>query len=396
MTAMLRLLRRIPAWFGSLPTTTLAGRVILTATGVFAIVALASGRNGPLLVLSVLLAILAVSTWASGRNLRRIELSREIPSRVRAGEEFTVRLRIRNRRRFSPAIALRIRDALHPVAVVSGTIPVPHVPPGGDVLVSFRARIRRRGAYRITNAMLVTRFPFGLLERRALRRHPSEILVTPREAPCEVDLEPGRGARHQEAGVRGARRAGTEEFLGIREYRPGDNPHWIAWKASARQGCLMVRELDRPRRRRVVLLLDTDTGSLPSWARGPAIERGVSLVAGIAGRLRRRRRAGIFAALEPRPIVLRGLETMAGHRALLDALALLRPAPGRLARDLLSSLDPEILRGATVVLVAMRPGAGTVEMGARVRAAGGWLRVVDASPGRRPRIERGSRDRPGR
>jgi uncharacterized protein (DUF58 family) len=279
------------------------------------------------------------------------------------------------------------------VALVSGTIPIPYIPPRGSVEVSFRARIRRRGAYRITNAMLVTRFPFGLLERRALRRHPSEILVTPRETRSDVDLEPGRGERQRQIGRHGARRAGTEEFLGLREYRPGDNPRWIAWKASARQGCLVVRELDRPRRRRVVILLDTDGGKLPSWARGPALERGVSLAAGLAGRLRRHRRAATFAAFEPRPLVLTGLETPLGHRALLDALAVLRAAPGRTADGLLEHLDREGLRGSTVILITPRPGPEAVDLGARVRAAGGWLRILDASPGRRPRVERRSRGR---
>jgi uncharacterized protein (DUF58 family) len=391
MKSMVRLLRGLGTWFGTLPTTTIPGRVVLTATGLFAIVAMASGRNGPFLVLAMLLALLLVSFWSSGRNLRRLEVEREIPARVRAGEEFTVHLRITNRRRFTPALALRIQDALHPVAVVAGSIPLPVVPPRSSVSVTFPARIRRRGAYRITNAMLVTRFPFGLLERRALRRHPSEILVTPREIAQDVDLEPGRRARQRPMGRRGARRAGTEEFLGLREYRPGDNPRWIAWKSTARQGRLMVRELDRPRRRRVVVLLDTDVGPLPAWARGKALEWGVGVAAGLATRLRQHSRAGVFAAFEPRPFVQSGIGTPNGHRLLLETLSVLRAAPGRRPVELLDLLDREVLRGSTVVLISLRSYDDTSELEARIRAAGGWLRVLDASPTRRPRVERRAR-----
>jgi len=383
MRGMIRLLRRGLGWFGTIPTTTLEGRVFLTATGIFAIIALAGGRNGPLLVLAALVAIVATSLVASGRNLHRLTVERRIPSRVVVGEEFSVRLRITNPRRFTPALAVRVRDALHPAAVGSGSLVVPIIPPRSTVDVSFPARIRRRGAYRITNAMLITSYPFGLMERRALRKHPSEILVTPREERSEVDIDGSSRSRLRQDALGGSRRAGTEEFAGLREYRPGDNPRWMAWKASARQGRLMVRELDRPRRRRVVVLLDTDATSLATWARRPALERGISLAAGLATRLRAMGRRAIFAAFEPRPLVISAISRRSGRRALLQSLSVLRAAPGRSPVELLGYLEARHVRGSTVVLITARSGADWTDLDGRVRRLGGRLRLLDATPARK-------------
>jgi uncharacterized protein (DUF58 family) len=396
MRAMVRLLARIPAWVGSLPTTTMAGRVILSVTGLFAILAMASERNGPLLVLALLLALIVVSCIASARNLRRLEVARQIPPRVRAGEEFTVHLRVTNRRRHSPALAVRVRDALHPAAVGTAHLALPHLPAGATASLAFRARIRRRGAYRITNAMLVTRFPFGLLEHRVLRRHPSEILVTPREVVPSLDLDPGVRSRRRPGEIHGGRRVGTEEFLGIRDYRPGDNPRWIAWKATARQGRLMVRELDRPRRRRTVVLLDTDASALATWARSPAVERAVSLAAGVVRRLRRQRRPTVFAAFEPRLLLIRNVTRARSHATFLEALALLRPAVGRRPEELLAHLPRRDLRGADVVLVTPTPDAKRETLRGAVSSAGGRLHVVSAMPERFSRRQGPVKPRPSR
>jgi uncharacterized protein (DUF58 family) len=388
---MVRALARLPAWFTSLPTTTIRGRVFVTGLGLFAIIALASGLNGPILVLAALLAFVVVSCWTSGRNLAKLSIERSIPSSVRAGEAFTVHLRITNGRRLSPAMAVRVRDALHPVGAGTDAFPLLHIPAGESVSISFTARIRRRGAYRVTNAILMTRFPFGLFERRVLCRHPSEILVTPREIRPRMRLEPEPRARRLRAEMRGGRTLGTEDFLGLREYRPGDNPRWIAWKATARQGRLMVKEWDRPLLRRTILLLDSDTSRLPPWARGPALERAVSLVAGLARRFRREGLPTAFAGFEPEPLLVRNVESATGHRTLLESLALLKPAAGRPPEELLDHLERRFLNGASVVLVTSAPVSALRESSRRIRALGCRLRILDASPTRRPRLRTGGR-----
>ena len=47
----------------------------------------------------------------------------------------------------------------------------------------------------------------------------------------------------------------------IREYRDGDDLRRIHWPATARTGDLMVRQEDRPAKRRAVVLLDPAPGA---------------------------------------------------------------------------------------------------------------------------------------
>jgi uncharacterized protein (DUF58 family) len=56
-----------------------------------------------------------------------------------------------------------------------------------------------------------------------------------------------------------SRRGGGPEYLGVREYRPGDSPRHVHWPSTARTGTIMVRELEEERSRRVAVLVDTLT-----------------------------------------------------------------------------------------------------------------------------------------
>ena len=59
-------------------------------------------------------------------------------------------------------------------------------------------------------------------------------------------------------------RGSGPEYLGIREYRPGDSPRHVHWPSTARTGTVMVRELEEERTRRVALVVDTlaDVGDI--------------------------------------------------------------------------------------------------------------------------------------
>jgi uncharacterized protein (DUF58 family) len=50
---------------------------------------------------------------------------------------------------------------------------------------------------------------------------------------------------------------GNDEFYGLREYRPGDNPKRIHWRRTARTGQLLVREMSDFQPQSIVVILDT-------------------------------------------------------------------------------------------------------------------------------------------
>jgi uncharacterized protein (DUF58 family) len=102
----------------------------------------------------------------------------------------------------------------------------------------------------------------GFFYRRVFLRVPTEYLVLPKLA----DDEGGQRATKRlnslpPPGIHRLKRAGSgSELLDLREYRPGDPPKTIAWKASARRDFLITKEFENDVPVRCVLFLDASNG----------------------------------------------------------------------------------------------------------------------------------------
>ncbi|TDJ43848.1 MAG: DUF58 domain-containing protein [Gammaproteobacteria bacterium] len=95
-----------------------------------------------------------------------------------------------------------------------------------------------RGHARLPRIQLSTRFPLGLLRAWAWVHMDCTELVYPRPADQKSDAGTGRSAQM----TSGFDRKGEDDFFGLRDYRFGDAPKHIAWKALARTGETLVTE----------------------------------------------------------------------------------------------------------------------------------------------------------
>ena len=118
---------------------------------------------------------------------------------------------------------------------------------------------KRRGVLRLDDLRVELPDPFGLFQRcRPTGNEVGEILVIPRRYKLPP-LELGGQSELKIGGETASTVKGEGgEFMGLREYRPGDSPRHMHWKAWARTGQPIVKEFEEIRFPRYGLILDTN------------------------------------------------------------------------------------------------------------------------------------------
>ncbi|MEO7297808.1 MAG: DUF58 domain-containing protein [Verrucomicrobiota bacterium] len=155
---------------------------------------------------------------------------------------------------------------------------LPDLPAGREQI--FRAELMplRRGVMRLTGVALASPDPFGLF--RSLRRLPAaqSVLILPKRYSMPPFALPG-AMKFQQGGVSMASSIGeSEEFVALREYRPGDPLRRIHWKSFAKIGKPIVKEFQEEFFVRHALVLDTFSPQTNS----EIFEEAVSVAASIA------------------------------------------------------------------------------------------------------------------
>ena len=154
---------------------------------------------------------------------------------------------------------------------------LPPLAPGERCEVTVAFTPRRRGAVELTSSTVARADPLGLF--RALRGvdTPGSLLVLPARFVVPELALPGTRV-HQPGGVSLASSVGdSEEFFGLRDYRPGDPLQRVHWKSFARTGKPVVKEFQDEFFERHALVLDTF-----GEADAPVLEDAVALAASFA------------------------------------------------------------------------------------------------------------------
>ncbi|MDA7882086.1 DUF58 domain-containing protein [Akkermansiaceae bacterium] len=157
---------------------------------------------------------------------------------------------------------------------------------GGTQEVCLKLEPKRRGVLVLDDLRVELPDPFGLFQRcRPTGNEAGEILVIPRR----YKLPPLRLGGQSELKIGGETASTMKgeggEFMGLREYRPGDSPRHLHWKAWARTGQPIVKEFEEVRFPRYGLVLDTNLrGSGPEL-----FEEAISVAASFVSTMDRER-----------------------------------------------------------------------------------------------------------
>ncbi len=129
---------------------------------------------------------------------------------------------------------------------------------GQQVRVAVEITPLRRGVIRFDDLRVLLPDPFGLFQRcRKVKTSAATLTVLPRRYPLPPIELPG-GAAFKISGEANTNSIGNSgEFVGLRDYRPGDPLRQIDWKSWARTGRPIVKELEDTFYPRYGLIVDT-------------------------------------------------------------------------------------------------------------------------------------------
>lgn len=185
------------------------------------------------LVTFMLASLGFVAMHHTHRNLENLELRAGHADPVFVGDEARFAVIARN----NAAVA---RGG---IALDNGTSTQAIVDLAPDAVATLTLRLpaKQRGWLHPHRFGIHTTYPFGLFRAWTWLRMDLECLVYP--APSEsAGMPPFSG---METGSGYSEAAGQEDFSGLRDYRPGDAPRHVAWRASARlDGNLLVKAFD--------------------------------------------------------------------------------------------------------------------------------------------------------
>lgn len=210
----------------------------------------------PTWVLSIILLFLFLADTVSLYKNKGTQAERILPKKFSNSDKNEVEIHIENNYRFSVfcelideiPVQFQKRDFLKELKVSSGTTE------------KFRYFLRpvERGEYYFGKLNIYTRTKIGLAKRRTIFGDQQMLKVYPSFIQMKKLDFLAIDNRLSQPGLKKIRRIGhTMEFEQIKEYVPGDDIRTINWKATAKQGELMVNQFQDEKAQPVYSLIDT-------------------------------------------------------------------------------------------------------------------------------------------
>jgi len=306
----LRLVGALDHWLRE--RLTLAGWLVVGAGGGAAAAGLDTNLTVTYRAFTFLAALILLSWIASLWFRARIDARREMPRYATAGEPFSYRLTVANlgARALSGALVNERfgdprpsfdewRHAIEPGEerrnwfdrkvgyfrwrwLIERRVPrdadpeaLPPLAPGERSTLRLGFTPRRRGRIEFSGLTLGRPDPLGLVKGLARVPLAGRVIALPKRYRLPDIALPGR-RKFQPGGVSLAASVGdSEEFLALRDYRPGDPLQRVHWKSFARTGKPVVKEFQDEFFERHALVLDTGS----TRGENAAFEEAVALAA---------------------------------------------------------------------------------------------------------------------
>jgi len=254
-----------------IPRLATRGKLVLGTALLFLVVGALHGAP-PLvgmagLILTVLLAVyLAFYPTAILLRRKKIELSWWVPpgdqpgGGLAADRPFQLHLAFRNHG--SRTLRILSTNILAASGLALEDKPSATVQRGQQVEVTTTVKPLAAGYQVLHGAALTFGDALGLFDIEAFFPNPIAVKIFPRTIPMRGNaVRVVGGALHEQVGLHHVRRRGLSgELRELREHSHGDPFKFIAWKATARRGQLMVRDLENEIVTTHMVMLDVGGG----------------------------------------------------------------------------------------------------------------------------------------
>ncbi len=203
-------------------------------------------------------ALVVLAASADAWRLRRRPppaLRRQVPHALALGAETEVGLLLENSG--SRPTRLQLFDHVPAGFEFSGLPLAVPLAAGQSARLGYRLRAQQRGGHRFDRCELRMASPWRLWWRRLRAGEATEVKVYPNFAALARFALLATDHRLSQLGLLQRRRRGEGlDFHQLREYREGDAPRQIDWKASARMRKVISREYREERDQQIVIVLD--------------------------------------------------------------------------------------------------------------------------------------------
>jgi uncharacterized protein (DUF58 family) len=336
------------------PTPTAA--VIFFAGVVAIVVALANGNLLAHLIAAIVFAFLAVSAALAARALDGLSVTLAVQATAYDGDDVALGFEVRNAgRRVRSLVEITSRFYASTTPEGSVTALAAEVAPGGTVAVTGEVPGLRRGEHVFEPPTLSSGDPFGLFTvSRSMEESVTptrRLTVFPRPVPIDY-LAIASDLSWSISGLEPTHQAGSSgDFLGTREYRPGDSVRAIHWPLSARMGELIVKEFERNASTEVSIFLDLDAKAAWGHAREHTLEYAVRIAASVSEYATRRGNSVQLVAHASHWITLPPGKGAYHQLMMMHYLAAFVPTTAPPFHFVIGQMAPRLKEGSTAVII---------------------------------------------
>ena len=310
---LFRLSYKLQQWM--LKRFTPAGLAILICLMITLIVGIDTKQTTTYQILTFLIAILTIAVAFSFYFPGRFTIQRSLPRFATVGTKLSYRVTIANNSKRIQTGLLFIEEIAHPkfslaqfkqiikAASKKGSfhsliyiyyrwqksisrqkkartkaIAVPNIKPQSTIEIKGQITPTHRGVVRLKGVTILRPDPFNLFNATKTIGQPQSILILPKRYQIPTIELPG--SRRSQSGSMSlvASKGDSEEFIALRDYRPGDPLRKIHWKSWAKTGKPIVKVEQSEFYVRQALVLDT----FQSASHSEILEEAIAVAASFA------------------------------------------------------------------------------------------------------------------